>query len=263
MPNIITVSTPDMPELELFRLGENALRRYFEPEPGLFIAESPKVIRRALNAGYQPVTALSGLGELTEAQELFSDLPDLSLYIGDDDMLTSIAGFKLVRGVLCAMRRRPLPTVREVCEGAERIAVLEGVVNPTNVGAIFRSAAALGMQAVVLINGCADPLSRRSARVAMGTVFQCPWTFCEDIGGIQELGFETAALALTDRSVSLGDFMPRTDRLAVLLGNENSGLRPETIDRCDHTVRIPMMNGVDSLNVAAASAVAFWQLGKR
>lgn len=261
MPNIIKIDSIDLPELEVFRLGENALRHYFEPQEGLFIAESPKVIARAMSAGYKPVRALVGTDEAEQSAELFSSSDELDVYVGDDGLLSEIAGFKLVRGVLCAMRRRALPTVGEVCRNADRIAVLERVVNPTNVGAVFRSAAALGMQAVLLSKGCADPLSRRAARVAMGTVFQCPWTFYDDISEIKRLGFETAAMALTDKSISLRDYQPRGSKLAVLLGNENDGLSPETIANCDFTVRIPMDNGVDSLNVAAASAVAFWVLG--
>ncbi len=263
MANIIEVSDLGCEEVSLFRLGENALRHYFEPKEGLFIAESLRVIERALAAGYLPYKALVGRDELEQSLELLSGHDELEIYVGDDELLSQIAGFKLVRGVLCAMHRRPLPTVEQVCKNAGRVAVLENVVNPTNVGAIFRSAAALGMDAVLLTKGCADPLSRRAARVGVGTVFQAPWTFCENAADVKRFGFKMAGMALTENSMSLDGLEPPTGRLAVVMGNENNGISSETLSECDLTVRIPMMNGVDSLNVAAASAVAFWCFGRR
>lgn len=262
------------PELDVYaRTSEVQLLRYYEPEPGIFIAESPKVIERALNAGYHPISFLVEHKDLEgEAQEILKQYPDVPVYTAEYELLVKLTGFALTRGMLCAMRRNPLPSVEEICRNASRIAVLENVVNPTNIGAIFRSAAALHMDAVLLTGGCSDPLYRRAARVSMGTVFQIPWTFLdsrlswprEGMGFLHELGFVTAAMALNDDSVSIDDSgLMSEEKLAIILGTEGDGLAAGTIAGCDYTVRIPMSHGVDSLNVAAASAVAFWQLGRR
>lgn len=262
------------PELDVYaRTSEVQLLRYYEPEPGIFIAESPKVIERALKAGYQPISFLVEHKDLEgEAQEILKQYSDVPVYTAEYELLVKLTGFALTRGMLCAMRRNPLPSVEEICRNASRIAVLENVVNPTNIGAIFRSAAALHMDAVLLTGGCSDPLYRRAARVSMGTVFQIPWTFLdsrlswpqEGVGFLRELGFATAAMALNDDSVSIDDSgLMSEEKLAIILGTEGDGLAAGTIAGCDYTVRIPMSHGVDSLNVAAASAVAFWQLGRR
>lgn len=262
------------PELDVYaRTSEVQLLRYYEPEPGIFIAESPKVIERALNAGYQPISFLVEHKDLEgEAREILKQYPDVPVYTAEYELLVKLTGFALTRGMLCAMRRNSLPSVEEICRNASRIAVLENVVNPTNIGAIFRSAAALHMDAVLLTGGCSDPLYRRAARVSMGTVFQIPWTFLdsrlswprEGMGFLHELGFVTAAMALNDDSVSIDDSgLMSEEKLAIILGTEGDGLAAGTIAGCDYTVRIPMSHGVDSLNVAAASAVAFWQLGRR
>lgn len=273
MPNIIEITDFNAPELDVYaRLTENQLLNRAEPEKGLFIAESPKVVERALDAGCVPVSLLLERKHIEgEARDVIARCGDVPVYTADFDVLTQLTGFALTRGVLCAMRRPALPTVREVCDGARRVAVLENVVNPTNVGAIFRSAAALGIDAVLLTPACSNPLYRRAIRVSMGTVFQIPWTFLEGestrwadegIALLQELGFKTAAMALSDDSVSIDDPKLMTeDKLAIILGTEGDGLADCTIADCDYTVRIPMSHGVDSLNVAAASAVAFWQLG--
>ena len=262
------------PELDVYaRTSEVQLLRYYEPEPGIFIAESPKVIERALKAGYQPISFLVEHKDLEgEAQEILKQYPDVPVYTAEYELLVKLTGFALTRGMLCSMRRNPLPSVEEICRNASRIAVLENVVNPTNIGAIFCSAAALHMDAVLLTGGCSDPLYRRAARVSMGTVFQIPWTFLdsglcwpqEGIGRLHELGFKTAAMALKDDSVTIDDAgLMSEEKLAIILGTEGDGLAAGTIADCDYTVRIPMAHGVDSLNVAAASAVAFWQLGRR
>ena len=262
------------PELDVYaRTSEVQLLRYYEPEPGIFIAESPKVIERALKAGYQPISFLVEHKDLEgEAQEILKQYPDVPVYTAEYELLVKLTGFALTRGMLCAMRRNPLPSVEEICRNASRIAVLENVVNPTNIGAIFRSAAALHMDAVLLTGGCSNPLYRRASRVIMGTVFQIPWTFIgekpEDwiengIRRLHGLGFQTAALALSDDSVSIDDKRLREEKkLAIILGTEGDGLAEQTIAECDYTVKIPMTHGVDSLNVAAASAVAFWELGR-
>lgn len=261
------------PELDVYaRTSEVQLLRYYEPEPGIFIAESPKVIERALKAGYQPISFLVEHKDLEgEAQEILKQYPDVPVYTAEYELLVKLTGFALTRGMLCAMRRNPLPSVEEICRNASRIAVLENVVNPTNIGAIFRSAAALHMDAVLLTGGCSDPLYRRAARVSMGTVFQIPWTFLSenascsksDMELLHNLGFKTAAMALKDDSVSIDDTkLMSEEKLAIVLGTEGDGLASSTIADCDYTVRIPMAHGVDSLNVAAASAVAFWQLGR-
>ena len=290
MAQMIEITDFDAPELDVYaRLTENQLINRHEPEKGMFIAESPKVIERALDAGYMPVSILTEKRHIEgEGQKILARCGEIPVYTAEFDVLTKLTGFQLTRGMLCAMYRQPLPSVRSVCKGAKRIAVLENVVNPTNVGAIFRSAAALGMDAVLLTTGCSNPLYRRAIRVSMGTVFQVPWTYLgeetkpetvrnpdseeekepgtgiernlepeekADSGNWQkqlhELGFHTVAMALKE------------DKLAIVLGTEGDGLAPETIATCDDTVCIPMAHGVDSLNVAAASAVAFWQLGRQ
>lgn len=269
------------PELDVYaRLTENQLLNRAHPEEGMFIAESPKVIERALDAGCIPVSLLMETKHVQgETKEMIERCGDIPVYTAEFDVLTKLTGFALTRGALCAMYRPKLQEPEEICAKARRIAVLENVVNPTNVGAIFRSAAALHMDAVLLTPGCSDPLYRRAIRVSMGTVFQIPWTFIRDsnemrckreviwpkqaIAELKKLGYKTAALALTDDSVSIDDSeLMKEEKLAVILGNEGEGLENETIALCDYTVKIPMTHGVDSLNVAAASAVAFWQLGK-
>lgn len=265
MAKIVEISDFQAPELDVYaRLTEIQLRNRQNPEEALFIAESPIVIQRALQAGYVPVSCLVQRSHLeAQAQETICQCGDVPVYTADFDVLTQLTGFQLTRGMLCAMRRPPLPSVEAICRGARRIAVLEDVQNPTNVGAIFRSAAALHMDAVLLTPNCSNPLYRRAIRVSMGTVFQIPWTYLDgDMAQLQKLGFRTAAMALCEDSVSIRD--PRLqaeEKLAVVLGTEGDGLASSTIAACDYTVRIPMSHGVDSLNVAAASAVAFFQLG--
>lgn len=273
MNPIIEITNFEFPELDVYaRLNESQLLHFNEPNPGIFIAESPKVIERALNAGYHPISFLIEKKEIgAQAEEIFARWESVPVYTAEFEVLKQLTGFGLTRGMLCAMERLSLKSVEEVCKNARRIAVLENVVNPTNVGAIFRSAAALNMDAVLLTPACSDPLYRRAARVSMGTVFQVPWTFFDkkkvswSDGGIQllkEMGFQTAAMALTDDSVSIDDKnLMAEEKLAIVLGTEGEGLAKHTIATCDYTVKIPMMHGVDSLNVAAASAVAFWQLG--
>ena len=319
MAQMIEITDFDAPELDVYaRLTENQLINRHEPEKGMFIAESPKVIERALDAGYMPVSILTEKRHIEgEGQKILARCGEISVYTAEFDVLTKLTGFQLTRGMLCAMYRQPLPSVQSVCKGAKRIAVLENVVNPTNVGAIFRSAAALGMDAVLLTTGCSNPLYRRAIRVSMGTVFQVPWTYLgeetkpetvrnpdseeekepgtgiernpdpeeekepgpgiernsepeekADSGNWQkqlhELGFHTVAMALKEDSLSIDDpKLMNEDKLAIVLGTEGDGLAPETIAACDDTVCIPMAHGVDSLNVAAASAVAFWQLGRQ
>ena len=270
MANVIEITDFSAPELDVYaRLTEAQLLNRFEPAKGMFIAESPKVIHRALDGGYEPVSLLMERKDITgAAREVIARCPGIPVYTADEELLCNLTGYHLTRGVLCAMRRPGLPAVEDICAGAARIVVLENVQNPTNVGAIFRSAAALGMDAVLLTPGCSDPLYRRSARVSMGTVFQNPWTFTGDWPGegmeqLSRLGFRTAAMALSDDSVSIDDRrLMAEEKLAVILGSEGDGLTETTIARCDYTVKIPMYHGVDSLNVAAASAVAFWQLRK-
>ena len=261
------------PELDVYaRTSEVQLLRYYEPEPGIFIAESPKVIERALDAGYQPISFLVEHKDLEkEAGVILKKYPDVPVYTAEYEVLTRLTGFALTRGMLCAMRRNPLPLAEEICRNASRVAVLENVVNPTNIGAIFRSAAALHMDAVLLTGGCSDPLYRRAARVSMGTVFQIPWTYFdkktawpgEGMQLLKNMGFKTAAMALCDDSVGIDDqALQAEEKLAIVLGTEGDGLSSQTIADCDYTVKIPMSHGVDSLNVAAASAVAFWELGR-
>ena len=274
--NMIEITDFDAPELDVYaRLTEAQLLNKDHPEDGLFIAESSKVISRALDGGYEPVSVLVEKKQVLEDAETIAVLGkcgNVPVYTAEFEVLTKLTGFKLTRGMLCVMKRRRLPELQEICNGCDRIAVLENVMNPTNVGAIFRSAAALHMDAVILTGGCSNPLYRRASRVSMGTVFQIPWTFVdnsviwpeEGMKILRELGFKTAAMALKEDSVSIDDpELMKEDKLAVILGTEGDGLAPETIADCDYTVMIPMSHGVDSLNVAAASAVAFWQLGKR
>lgn len=275
MPNIIEITDFHAPELDPYaRLTQNQLRNRLEPEKGIFIAESPKVIDRALDAGYKPVSLLMERKQITgPAAGILSRCGDAPVYTADREMLAELTGFELTRGVLCAFRRPAPRPVEELCKNARRVAVLEGIVDSTNVGAIFRSAAALNMDAVLINPSCSDPLCRRAVRVSMGTVFQVPWGQLGETPAdwpekgmdiLHSLGFKTAAMALSDRSVSIDDEqLAKEPKLAIVLGTEGDGLAAGTIASCDYTVRIPMSHGVDSLNVAAASAVAFWQLGKQ
>jgi len=272
MPDIIQIHDLSLPELDVFaRLTEAQLRSRIEPEKGIFIAESPKVILHALNAGYEPLALLMEERHMEgDAAPILARCGDIPVYTGSRDLLAQLTGYQLTRGVLCAMRRPRLPSLEDLCAGARRIAVLEGIVDTTNVGAIFRSAAALGMDGIVLSPTCCDPLNRRAVRVSMGTVFQIPWTRMEGsaadwphpgLDRLKRLGFQTAAMALTAASVPVDDpALMAEERLAIVLGTEGDGLAAETIAACDYTVLIPMSHQVDSLNVAAASAVAFWQL---
>ena len=271
MLNIIEITDFSIPELDIYaRLNENQLFHLYEPNLGIFIAETTKVIERAFNAGYTPLSFLLEKKHIEgEAKDILSRCDNIPVYTASSDVLTKITGFPLTRGILCAMYRRTLPSVTEICTNASRIAVLENITNPTNIGAIFRSAAALHIDAVLLTPACSDPLYRRSVRVSMGTVFQIPWTFLENdsasyIEQLKNLGFRTVAMALTDNSIRIDDPQLLTEeKLAIVLGSEGDGLAQQTIATCDYTVRIPMSHGVDSLNVAAASAVAFWELRKR
>lgn len=275
MPNIIDITDFHASELDVFaRLTEAQLRNRLEPSKGVFIAESPKVITRALNAGYEPVSLLMERKHIEgDAAELLARCPDIPVYTADRETLANLTGYELTRGVLCAMRRRPLPSVEELLANARRVAVLESIVDHTNVGAIFRSAAALNMDAVLVTPTCCDPLYRRAVRVSMGTVFQVPWTRIGEtpadwpdagIERLHKLGFKTAAMALSDNSVSIDDpALHSEEKLAIILGTEGDGLSDKTIADCDYTVKIPMSYEVDSLNVAAASAVAFWELRVR
>ena len=289
MINIIEIKDLDAPELQIYyNLNAAQLFHYFEPKPGIFIAESPKVIERALDAGCVPMSFLMEKKHVeTQAKEILArceklqsrdltqkslvyreDEHEIPVYVAEIEVLAKITGYQLTRGMLCAMYRPTLPSVEQLCKNARRVAILENVVNPTNVGAIFRSAAALGMDAVLLTSACADPLYRRASRVSMGTVFQIPWTYFDKNAcwpdGAHKLGYKTAAMALRDDSVSIDDEkMMAEEKLAIVLGTEGDGLADHTIADCDYTVKIPMTHGVDSLNVAAASAVVFWQLGMK
>ena len=273
---IIEIKDFYAPELDVYaRLTEAQLLNKDDPQKGMFIAESPKVIGRALDAGYEPVSFLVEQRQIEgEAKPVLERCPDVPVYTAEFDVLAQLTGYKLTRGMLCAMRRKELPGAAEICFGAGRIAVLENVMNPTNVGAVIRSAAALNMDAVLLTPGCSNPLYRRAARVSMGTVFQIPWTFLreeesgvwpdEGMSYLKELGFKTASMALHDESVDIDDRRLReTEKLAVILGTEGEGLSDRTIALSDYTVKIPMSHGVDSLNVAAASALAFWEMGRK
>lgn len=277
MPDIIQITNFDAPELDIYaRLTEAQLLHINEPTEGIFIAESPVVISRALDAGYTPISILVEDRQLDkDVLPVFAEYDDLPVFTAPFDVLTALTGYKLTRGLLCAMKRKPLPSVQAICTPASRIAVLEDIVNPTNIGAIFRSAAALNIDAILLTPNCCDPLYRRAIRVSMGTVFQIPWTYIDNkkkpqkqplsyTHMLKQFGFKTVAMALKEDSVSIDD--PRLmaeDKLAIILGTEGDGLAEQTIEDCDYTVQIPMSHGVDSLNVAAASAVAFWQLGSR
>ncbi len=271
MLSLIEITDFHAPELDVYaRLTEAQLLNRFEPQKGMFIAESPKVIARALDAGCVPVSFLVERSHINgEAQEVIERCGNIPVYTAALPVLTQLTGFQLTRGMLCAMRRPPLKKAVDILKNANRVAILEDVMNPTNLGAIFRSAAALGMDAVLLTPACTDPLYRRSARVSMGTVFQVPWAYFdswdqEAIKLLRSMNFKTAAMALRDDSLSLDDpILQQQEKLAILLGTEGDGLADSTIAGCDYTVKIPMTHGVDSLNVAAASAVAFWELRKR
>ena len=274
MPNIVEITDFHAPELDPYaRLTQNQLRCRLEPEKGIFIAESPKVISRALDAGYEPVSLLMERRQITgPAAEILTRCGDAPVYTADRELLAGLTGFELTRGVLCAFRRPAPRSAEELCKEARRVAVLEGIVDSTNVGAIFRSAAALNMDAVLINPSCCDPLCRRAVRVSMGTVFQVPWAQLgetsadwpgQGLARLRAMGFKTAAMALSDRSVPIDDeALAAEPKLAIVLGTEGDGLAHATIAACDYTVKIPMSHGVDSLNVAAASAVAFWQLGR-
>ena len=275
MPNIIEINDLTAPELAAYtRLTEAQLRSKAQPEAALFIAESPKVIRLALDAGCQPVSLLMERRHITgQAQDIIARCGDIPIYTAERETLAALTGYRLTRGVLCAMRRPQQPSLEAICSGAHRIAITEAIADSTNIGAIFRSAAALGIDAVLLTPTCCDPLCRRAVRVSMGTVFQIPWARIgstpvdwpqNGIAYLRQMGFQTAAMALTDRSISIDDpTLPAIEKLAIVLGTEGDGLSAHTIAQCDHTVRIPMQHNVDSLNVAAAAAVAFWQLRRR
>lgn len=272
MANIIEITDFESPQLDVYaRLSEVQLLRMHEPAPGIFIAESPKVIERALKMGCEPVSMLVEKKHIEgEAKEIIRQCKDIPVYTAEVELLTKLTGYALTRGALCAMKRPKQRSVEEICKNAKRIVVLEDVVNPTNVGAIFRSAAALYMDGILLTSGCSDPLYRRASRVSMGTVFQIPWTYLDkknkkkQMETLKEMGFKTVAMALRKDTVSIDN--PRLmaeEKLAIFLGSEGDGLASDTIEACDYTVCIPMSHDVDSLNVAAASAVAFWQLGNK
>lgn len=271
---IIEVNNLSSPELSIYTLqNETQLKHYYEPDPGIFIAESPNVIERAIKGGYTPLSFLVSKEDFTGQSEKITENCSAPVYMAETSVLKSITGFPMTRGMLCAFRRNVVSSYIEVCEKAKRVAILENVVNPTNIGAIFRSAAALNMDAVLLTPGCCDPLYRRSARVSMGTVFQIPWAYIVDKdisweeGGnelMHRLGFKTASMALWDNSISIDNpVLKEIPKLAIILGTEGEGLKEQTIIKSDYTVKIPMTHGVDSLNVAAASAVAFWELANR
>lgn len=261
--NIIEITSLQHPGVEIFStLTEAQLRNRLDPQRGIFIAESPKVIRVALQAGYEPVALLCERRHIEgDAKDIVLQCPDIPIYTGSRELLAQLTGYTLTRGVLCAMRRRPEPAVADVCKDARRIVVIQGVVDTTNIGAIFRSAAALGIDAVLLTRSSCDPLNRRAIRVSMGTVFQVSWTWLDSYDQLHDLGFKTAAMALSDDSIPLDDpILKQQERLAVIMGTEGDGLPKETIGKADYVVRIPMSHEVDSLNVAAAAAVAFWEL---
>lgn len=263
---VIQIESLEHPGVEVFStLTEAQLRNRLEPSKGIFIAESPKVIQVALNAGYQPLALLCEERHITgDAANIIKQCGDIPIYTGNRELLASLTGYTLTRGVLCAMKRPQLPSVEKVCQNAQRIVVIDGVVDTTNIGAIFRSAAALGMDAVLLTPTSCDPFNRRAVRVSMGSVFLVPWTWLEaPIPSLNDLGFRTAAMALSDNSISLDHpALKEEKKLALIMGTEGDGLSTQVIEEADYVVRIPMSNAVDSLNVAAASAVAFWELRK-
>ena len=271
MPNIIEITDFTAPELDVYaRLTQAQLRNRLEPEKGIFIAESPKVIKLALKAGCTPLSLLMERRHITgDGAEIIEKCPEIPVYTADRDVLSALTGYELTRGVLCAMRRPAPLSPTAICMNANRIAVLEGIVDSTNIGAIFRSAAALGMDGILLTKTCCDPLIRRAVRVSMGTVFQIPWACFDDKctdwqGYLKQFGFKTAAMALKEKALSIDDpALAAEEKLAIVLGTEGDGLAAKTIENCDYNVIIPMYHNVDSLNVAAASAVAFWQLRKR
>ena len=272
MPEIIEITDLSLPELAPFvSTNEVQLKRYFEPDKqGIFIAESPKVIRRALETGYQPISLLCEKKYITgQARDIIEACEGVPIYTAESELLTHLTGFKLTQGALCAMRRKELPSAESLLANAGRVAVLEDIMNQTNIGAIFRNAAALGIDAVLLTPASSDPLYRRSIRVSMGNVFNVPWTYMEQtppdyVGMLKDSGFVTAAMALRSDTLSVDDpVLSAQEKLAVILGTEGEGLNAETIAACDHTVKIPMQNGVDSLNVASASGIVFWELRKR
>lgn len=275
MANIIEIHSIDAPEAAIFcRLTEAQLRNRLEPEKGIFIAESPKVINSALNAGCVPVSILTEHKHIEgQARSIIERCGNIPVYTGTNELLQQITGYELTRGVLCAMRRPHLKSVEEICRNGSRIVVADNVVNSTNTGAIFRAAAALGIDAILLTPTCCDPLNRRAVRVSMGTVFQIPWTYIGNtfadwpergMQQLHDLGFKTMAMALNNRAIYIDDpILKQEERLAIIMGTEGNGLQHKTIDLCDYNVMIPMHNGVDSLNVAAAAAVAFWELRKR
>lgn len=274
MQNIIQIKDFDDPNLDIYaRYNERELLHINEPDLGVFIAESSVVIERALDAGYEPISILMEDTHIeTEGKVVLERCKGIPIYVAPFDVLTKLTGFKLTRGMLCAFKRKPLKPLRELLLSSSRIAIMEDVQNPTNVGAIFRSAAALNMDAVILSPACSDPLYRRAIRVSMGNVFLIPWTYVEDeitwptegLSVLKECGYKTVAMALRDDSYSIdAPELKQIDKLAIILGTEGEGLKDETITACDYTVKIPMAKGVDSLNVAAASAVAFWELSKR
>ena len=261
---MIEISSLSQPGVDIFStLTEAQLRNRLEPEKGLFVAESPKVISVALNAGYEPLALLCERKHITgDAADIIARCGDIPVYTGDRDLLAQLTGYTLTRGVLCAMRRRPLPSVEEVCRDARRIVIIDGVVDTTNIGAIFRSAAALGIDGVLITTNSCDPLNRRAIRVSMGSVFLLPWTWLDGPATtLHQFGFRTVAMALTENSVSVDDpALVSEPRLAIIMGTEGDGLPQQTITSADYVARIPMAHGVDSLNVAAAAAVAFWSL---
>ncbi len=266
MSKIIEIESLDAEGVELFsRLTEAQLRSKVDPSRGIFICESPKVICVALDAGYEPVSLLCERRHIAgDAADIIERCPDMTVYTGERKLLEQLTGYTLTRGVLCAMKRPAERPIADVCKDAHRVVVIDGVVDTTNIGAIFRSAAALGIDAVLLTRSSCDPLNRRAVRVSMGSVFLVPWTWIDDIESLKEIGFETAAMALSDNSVSIADpSLLSVEKLAIIMGTEGDGLSQGVISRADHVVKIPMSHGVDSLNVAAAAAVAFWELRKR
>lgn len=260
---IYEITSIEDPRIAPFsKLTETQLRQRQDTEQGIFIAESPKVIRVALQAGYEPTALLCEKKHIEgDAADIIQGHPDMPVYTGSRELLSELTGYTLTRGVLCAMQRKPEPLLDEILKDARRVCVIDAVCDTTNIGAIFRSAAALGIDAVLLTRSSCDPLNRRAIRVSMGTVFLVPWTWFDDYEAIHQLGFKTAAMALTDKSISLDNpILKEQERLAIIMGTEGDGLPTETIEQADFTVRIPMYHQVDSLNVAAAAAVAFWEL---